>query len=148
MLKHQTQKGASLIEVLVAIVVLSIGLLGVAGLQIRSLRVAEGNFQKTVANIQAQDLVDSYWAGLCQLGNPTVRAGITTQWQNLHQNSLPLWTGNAVAEANPATPLLNYFNVSILWADRGASSSEPSGITSAGRNSFNYRFLSPLATCS
>lgn len=152
MLNRSRMQGVSLIEVMVAIVVLSIGLLGIASLQLRSLRVAEGNFQKTIANIQAQDLVDSYWAGLCQLGNPTVRARITAGWQDTHENTLPGWTGNAVAELNTDTPVgggapLNYFNINIIWADRGAGQFETTGITTTGRSSFNYRFLSPLADC-
>ena len=152
MLNRTRTKGVSLIEVMVAIVVLSIGLLGIASLQMRSLRVAEGNFQKAIATIQVQDLVDSYWAGLCQLGNPTVRALITSEWQSTHRNTLPLWTGNAVAELNPNPPVgggaaLNYFNINIIWADRGAGQFETTGITSSGRSLFNYRFLSPLADC-
>lgn len=50
--------GFSLVEVLVALVVLSIGLLGVAGLQTRGVRDNHGAYLRTQATLGAKDLVD------------------------------------------------------------------------------------------
>ena len=51
-------RGASLIEVLVATVVLSIGLLGLAGLQASGLRVGQSSIHRSQAAQLAYDLVD------------------------------------------------------------------------------------------
>ena len=51
-------RGFTLIESLVALVVLSIGLLGVAALQLASLQTNYGSSQRTQATFLAQDIVD------------------------------------------------------------------------------------------
>lgn len=50
--------GFSLVEVLVALVILSIGLLGLAGLQTRGVRDNHGAYLRTQATLHAKDLVD------------------------------------------------------------------------------------------
>ncbi|MBS0289912.1 MAG: type IV pilus modification protein PilV [Proteobacteria bacterium] len=51
-------RGFTLLEVLIALVIFSIGLLGLAGLQVLSLRSAGDSILRTVAIIQANDMVD------------------------------------------------------------------------------------------
>jgi type IV pilus assembly protein PilV len=51
-------KGFSLVEVLVAMVVLSIGLLGLAGLQTAGLKANNSAYQRSQANIMANDILD------------------------------------------------------------------------------------------
>ncbi len=50
--------GFTLIESLVALLIMSIGLLGVAALQLASLQANHGAFQRTQATFLAQDIVD------------------------------------------------------------------------------------------
>lgn len=50
--------GFTLIEALIALLVLSIGLLGVAAMQLTSLRANNGAFQRTQATFLAQDIAD------------------------------------------------------------------------------------------
>ena len=50
--------GFSLIEVLAALVIFSIGLLGLAGLQFNALRGNQGAYESTVASLQAMDVAD------------------------------------------------------------------------------------------
>lgn len=52
------QRGFSLIEVLIAVVVLSIGLLGIAALQGVSLRSSNESVDRTEANLAVYDLLD------------------------------------------------------------------------------------------
>ncbi len=52
------QQGITLIEVLVALVILSIGLLGIAGLQAQSMRMNHGAYVRTQAIIIAGDIMD------------------------------------------------------------------------------------------
>lgn len=55
---RRLQGGTSLLEVLIAVVILSIGLLGLAGLQVASLRVNQGAMQRSQATILAYDMLD------------------------------------------------------------------------------------------
>lgn len=54
----QRQHGATLIEVLIAVVVLSIGLLGLAGLQATSVKSNHSAYQRSQATLFAYDLAD------------------------------------------------------------------------------------------
>jgi len=53
------QKGVSLIEVLVAAVIIAIGLLGLAGLQTRSLQMNQSAHYRSQANYYAYQMVDA-----------------------------------------------------------------------------------------
>lgn len=54
----RTQKGISLIEVLVAVLILGVGLLGLAGLQANALRNTQSAYLSTEASILAYDFLD------------------------------------------------------------------------------------------
>lgn len=60
------ERGFTLIEVLVTVIVLAIGLLGLAGLQLGGLRYSYSAYQRSQATILANDIVDRMRA------NPTV----------------------------------------------------------------------------
>lgn len=53
------QRGVGLIEVLIAVLVLSIGLLGMAGLQVASLRNNQSSYQRGMAVVQGYYIADS-----------------------------------------------------------------------------------------
>ncbi|SEL56983.1 type IV pilus modification protein PilV [Ectothiorhodospira marina] len=53
------QAGVGLIEVLVAVLILSLGLLGMAALQTRALQANQWSFQQGVAVMQAYDIADA-----------------------------------------------------------------------------------------
>ena len=61
-----TQSGTTLIEVLVAVVVLSIGLLGIAGLQLSALRNTQGAYERSAAVILANSLAERMAADRAQ----------------------------------------------------------------------------------
>lgn len=52
------QRGLTLIEVLIAVVILAIGLLGVAGVQVVSLQQTNNAQIRTLANLHAQDVAE------------------------------------------------------------------------------------------
>ncbi len=52
------QAGAGLVEVLVAVVVLSIGLLGIAGMQLASLRSNHSAWMRSEATVRAYDIME------------------------------------------------------------------------------------------
>ncbi len=51
-------RGMTLIEVLIAIVIFAIGLLGIAALQVAGLRYTKGSQTRSVAALQAENMVD------------------------------------------------------------------------------------------
>ena len=54
----KTQTGFSLIEILISLLILSIGMLGLGGLQLSSLKSANNAHFRTVASLAATDLID------------------------------------------------------------------------------------------
>ena len=53
------QRGVGLIEILVAVLVLSIGLLGLAGLQLRTLRNNQSALERGIAVVETHALADA-----------------------------------------------------------------------------------------
>lgn len=57
-------KGFTLIEALVAVLILSFGLLGVAAMQLKALQSSHVSYQRSIATIAAQDAVERLWVEL------------------------------------------------------------------------------------
>ncbi len=57
-----SQSGFTLIEALVALLVLSIGMLGVAAMQLKALQGAHVAYQRSIASLAAQDAQERLWA--------------------------------------------------------------------------------------
>ncbi|MFU8832376.1 MAG: type IV pilus modification protein PilV [Wenzhouxiangella sp.] len=58
---RQQDKGFSLIEVMVALLVLAIGLLGIASLQLNGLRYAHSSYYSSIASSIALDMEEKLW---------------------------------------------------------------------------------------
>ncbi|WP_306522463.1 type IV pilus modification protein PilV [Rheinheimera sp.] len=63
------QKGVSLLEVLIAVLVLSVGLLGVAGLQTANIRNTQSAHQRTMAVLLASSMAERIRANAAAAGN-------------------------------------------------------------------------------
>lgn len=63
-MNHARQRGVSMIEVLVTVVILAIGLLGIAGLQVASVRNTQVAAQRSIATQQAYDIAERIRANL------------------------------------------------------------------------------------
>lgn len=122
-LSGQTARGTTMIEVLVAMVILAVGLLGMVGLQTTSLRNTQVAYLRTQATIMAQDMaeriranprgVDSagYLAaagtqsGACTtVGGCSATAMAQTdlaQWQADLAQALPSGSGRVCRDATP-----------------------------------------------
>ncbi len=142
--RQQTQQGLTLIEVLIALIVLSIGLLSIATLQLRSLQYSQSSFERSIAVMQANDLVERMWAGTCQLytgpENNRVLDGdvldaITAAWQQDHAGDVSDWAG-LVADASSISP--GVFAIDITWTDMHDESVE---------HVFTYRAKVPDLGC-
>lgn len=132
---HRTKKqiGFSLIEVLVAMVVLSIGLVGLAALQGTALKNSYATFQRSLANLQIQEANERLWVIRCQLrNNPTDALNqARLEWQNEHllnNNGLFMedWVGDIVQDS--VTSNSGIYTVSVEWLEKNTntpSSSTP-----------------------
>ncbi|KPQ23093.1 MAG: hypothetical protein HLUCCA13_15230 [Halomonas sp. HL-48] len=59
-----SQRGFSLVEALIALLVLSLGLVGVAAMQLKALQSASLGYQRSVASVAAVDAQERLWATL------------------------------------------------------------------------------------
>lgn len=140
-----TQSGATMIEVLVALFVLSVGLLGVAAMQQVSLRNSHSSQMRAQATALAYDIADRmranrfeavrdpspYGVGLgpapaatCSTaapGDPALQAGCDlVQWKQALAGALPEGDGSVTIEPMPA-PGVNQVRVATIvvqWRDR------------------------------
>lgn len=77
------QRGFSLIEALIALVVLSIGLIGVAAMQLKALQSATAGYQRSVASVAAVDAQERLWAELAQGTDcPDMIGNIEDDWKD------------------------------------------------------------------
>lgn len=124
---RQKQKGFTLLEVLVAMVVLSIGLLGLAGLMATSMRNNHSAYQRTQATWLAYDVLDrmrvNRTAALAAANNYNIALGTATSassglagtdvngWKTMLANVLPAGDGSvAVIPATGATTVIIQWN--------------------------------------
>jgi type IV pilus assembly protein PilV len=119
------QPGFSLVEVLVAVVLLSVGLLGLAGLQASGLRVGMSSIHRSEAAQLAQDMIERMRANAANAGSYSLALGDAApacasvaacdlrDWR-LRLQSLPAGTGAVTVDGRQAT-------VTVQWDDsRGA----------------------------
>jgi len=127
MLKHMRtrQSGFSLVEMLVATLVLSLGLLGIAGMQTLSLRNNNNAYLRTQANLLAYDIVDSMRAnrdaalndeydvtinGSVPTADPVAQADLTIWLANL-ATVLPEGDGAVDCDVN------NICEITVQWTE-------------------------------
>ncbi len=76
-------RGYSLIEVLIAMLILSFGILAITGLQLNALRSSYTAYLQSVAAVQLANMLDRLRA------NPSQMTAEFTQWQKLNSQLLP-----------------------------------------------------------
>lgn len=137
---NKNQTGFTLLEVLVAIVVLSLGLLGLAGLQAATLRNNQIAYYRAIAIQQTYDMADriranqaGVAAGAYDALNATIpadpdcianvcsaaqmAAADHSQWNNNNARMLPAGSGTVVAAAGRS------FDIRVNWNENTESGS-------------------------
>ena len=122
--KFGAQRGATLVEVLVALLVLSIGLLGVAALQVNALQTNQGAHVRSQASVLAYDIADRMRAnravalagGYNVLYADTPAGGALNQldlqnWKAALTNTLPTGQGEITLVGNIAL-------IRVRWTDK------------------------------
>ena len=123
---HRRDGGFSLVEVLVALLVLAIGLLGLAALQAQGMRFNHDAYVRTQATNLAYDIVDRMRVNNTNLAAYTAAdsgdacdplvAGATMDlncWYRGLAASIPGGSGLIVANA-----AANFYDVTVRWIDR------------------------------
>ena len=160
--KIYPQQGFALLEALIAMFITAGVLMGLGILHLKSVQQSALTTQRTIATIQANDLIDRMWASVCSLDDNTgqIAAGnvsnIKTQWENrwkvtgntssfvngltteqiaLH-NRMNGWSGNL--EIDDATK--RRYKITIQWENKKAKWYEANP---ADKESFIYYFSVP-----
>ena len=134
----KNQSGFTLIEVLIALIVLAVGLLGMASLTVHSMQSNQGAYMRSQASVLAYDIAErmrsnhegaittsTYTA--TSASQPTCTNGCTPsqqaqldvhQWRTALQSSMP---GATAAITRTANGDLMEYQITISWTDSGAS---------------------------
>jgi type IV pilus assembly protein PilV len=127
---HHGQFGFTLLEVLIAVLVLSLGLLGVAAMQLKALQSSHVSYQRSVATLAAQDAVERLW-GTMMIIDPDVgyiicprgdevnggdgELGVNGEWRSywVSEGKLPgLKDEGPISVVSPCV-----YQISIEWED-------------------------------
>lgn len=120
------QRGLSLLEVLVAIVILSLGLLGMAGLQAASLRASQGSLYRAQAAQYADDMAERMRANLGDARNYGIAFGAAAPTgTSVRERDLADWLAKlrtlpAGAGSVQVDLASNLVRISVRWDDTRA----------------------------
>lgn len=116
------QRGFTLLEALVALLVLSIGMLGVAAMQLKALQGAHAAYQRSIASLAAQDAQERLWAEVAAMpGVPpcpiSALANVQSAWRTHWSDSvarteiLPGFTSSTIAQVGAECE----FTITVNW---------------------------------
>lgn len=126
--KHPLQQGATMIEVLVAVVVLSIGLLGLAGLQSVGLTHNQSANFRSTATMMSYSILDSMRANRIEARNGSYNVSIGAaipSGTTVHEQDMSLWLNELALRLPSGTGAINVngntVTITVQWDDsRGA----------------------------
>lgn len=135
---HQSQRGATLIEVLVSIVIISFGLLGYAGLLLSSHKKNNEANYRTMVAIMASDVLESMRANRAEalqgaynvaVGSAPTAGGLAgadlQRWKTLLAGNLPAGDGSVTVD------LQGNATVRIEWDGAGTGTATAFTVQSA-----------------
>lgn len=117
MSQRHSQRGVTLLEVLISILVLSVGLLGYAGLQTVSMKNNTSAFQRSQATMLTYDIVDRMRANKPNLASYSIAMGTVggfqdvVSWKNEVADALP------DGDASIVVDLAGNATITVQWDD-------------------------------
>lgn len=138
-MKKNNQAGFTLLEVLIALIILAVGLLGMASLTVHSMQSNQSAYMRSQASVLAYDMADrmrtnyigattttTYTAATatapsCPSGcSPSEQAQLdVAQWRAALQSSMPGATAT-ITRTSAGADIFAY-QITINWTDAGAS---------------------------
>lgn len=132
--KLKKTRGFTLIEVLIAVLILSIGLLSLALTQVNSMRNTHSSYLRTQATFLADDILDSIRANrsIAESGGYDISVGVApssgasvaesdlSAWKDNLANMLPAGDGSIVRDVATGE-----FTVTVQWKDRDDATTDP-----------------------
>lgn len=146
---NRTMRGFTMVEILVSLLILAIGLLGLAGLQASGLRYSGNSALRTQAVLLSQDIVErmranptgvstSNYAATTLPSSYTTDCGATTctaatlatydlvKWKNTIDNRLPAGASATIAITNNSPSAgIHTVAITLTWSERATESSNP-----------------------
>ena len=122
--KRRFQRGFSLVEVLIALVIMSVGMLGIAGLYVQSLQAGRTSMFRHFAVTLAGDVADriranptagvayNHAANATGTDNNCVTGGVICNSADMAANDIFLWQAQA-SETLPAGAIAVVFNAGV-----------------------------------
>jgi type IV pilus assembly protein PilV len=111
------QRGVTLLEVLVSVLVLSVGLLGYAGLQMISLKNNNSAYQRSQATLLTNDIMDRMRANRPNLASYTVAMGSTGTYPDVASWKLDVETALPDGDASIQVDMSGNATITIQWDD-------------------------------
>ena len=118
------QKGAALIEVLVSILLFSLGILGMIGLQARAISVSVDSEDRNRAALLANDVSSWMWINR----SVTVASGELTAWQARVANPAAGGLPSGLGTVTPVTGSTNSADVRITWRSPARRTDEENSV--------------------
>ena len=124
------QRGTTLVETLVALLVLSIGLLGVAALQVNALQTNLSSHVRSQASVLAYDIADRMRANraIALSGGYNIAYGATVTGTNINQIDLQSWKAaltNTLPTGDGAVSLVgNIALIRVRWFDKTSNANQ------------------------
>lgn len=126
--RFHMSRGFSLIEALIALLVLSIGMLGAAAMQLNALQSAHIAYQRSIATLAAQDAQERLWAQMAYPDCPSWSD--TDSWNDAWSRYLPGFANHSsVSDQGDCV-----FDIIVGWDE---------GRVEAGQETFTYRVRLP-----
>lgn len=128
--RFHRSRGFSLIEALIALLVLSIGMLGAAAMQLNALQSAHIAYQRSIATLAAQDAQERLWAqiagGTCPNWSDAREGNNGIDWYDAWSGYLPGFSDSSDvdSESNGSSSECG-FTITISWDEPRASGEKP-----------------------
>jgi type IV pilus assembly protein PilV len=107
-LQARRLRGFTLIEVLVVLLLFSVGLLGLVGLQAKAMQVSVGSEDSTRAALLANELASQMWGGQCITVGPSTLTAWKLRLANPAVDGLPNGAGTVTVASGVAT-------ITVTW---------------------------------
>lgn len=142
--RFHDQKGSSLLEVMVTLMILSVGLMGLAMLQLKGMQFNTNAYFRSQASLSAGDIIErmrinpgasNEYAAAWPTSAPSPACNTTTKCSSSELAAHDLWVWSQ-ALTNPATglpgataliaaassnPAVGKFTITISWSEQGSA---------------------------